>query len=152
MLYLFVEIFPSPNKDPIIICSSIGVKTYSSEIVNSFKYISTNRVSKFKSSDISSTVFPAFCNDLILSFSISVLYLKFLDSFKSLCNLDGGGSRALLWMGKWIYTSSRTPYNAIAIWLEDGNDIEIGDGNLKVKCKKKTSVYKRLFSDIFVGS
>ena len=23
--------------------------------------------------------------------------------FKNLCNLDGGGSRALLWMGKWIY-------------------------------------------------
>lgn len=63
--------------------------------------------------------------------------------FQSLCNLDGGGSRALLWMGKWIYTSTRTPYNAIAIWLEDGNDIEIEDGNLKVKCIKKTSVYNK---------
>lgn len=63
--------------------------------------------------------------------------------FENLCNLDGGGSRALLWMGKWIYISSRTPYNAIAIWLEDGNDIEIEDGNLKVKCIKKTNVYNK---------
>lgn len=68
--------------------------------------------------------------------------------FQSLCNLDGGGSRALLWMGKWIYTSTRTPYNAIAIWLEDSNketinDIKVGDGNLKVKCKKKTTVYNK---------
>lgn len=63
--------------------------------------------------------------------------------FENLCNLDGGGSRALLWLGKWVYTSTRTPYNAIAIWLEDGNDIEIEDGNLKVKCTKKTSVYNK---------
>ena len=63
--------------------------------------------------------------------------------FKDLCNLDGGGSRALLWLGKWIYTSTRTPYNAIAIWLEDGSDIEIEDGNLKVKCTKKTMVYNK---------
>ena len=38
--------------------------------------------------------------------------------FESLCNLDGGGSRALYWMGQWVYISTRTPYNAIAIWLE----------------------------------
>ena len=57
--------------------------------------------------------------------------------FTDLCNLDGGGSRALLWMGKWVYTSTRTPYNAIAIWLENENDK--GD-NLKVKCINKTNV------------
>ena len=38
--------------------------------------------------------------------------------FESLCNLDGGGSRALYWMGQWVHISTRTPYNAIAIWLE----------------------------------
>jgi exopolysaccharide biosynthesis protein len=69
--------------------------------------------------------------------------------FKNLCNLDGGGSRALLWMGKWVYTSTRTPYNAIAIWLEDdvkapstttSNDKIDG---LQVKCTKKTFVYNK---------
>lgn len=38
--------------------------------------------------------------------------------FESLCNLDGGGSRALYWLGNWVHISTRTPYNAIAIWLE----------------------------------
>ena len=38
--------------------------------------------------------------------------------FESLCNLDGGGSRALYWLGSWAHTSTRAPYNAIAIWLE----------------------------------
>lgn len=69
--------------------------------------------------------------------------------FKNLCNLDGGGSRALLWMGKWIYTSSRTPYNAIAIWLEDDpstqrtqTDVKFDNADgFKVKCIKKTKVY-----------
>ena len=72
--------------------------------------------------------------------------------FQSLCNLDGGGSRALLWLGKWVYTSSRTPYNAIAIWLEDDekttsynetviNDIDV-DG-FKVKCIKRSIVYNK---------
>lgn len=56
--------------------------------------------------------------------------------FCELCNLDGGGSRALLWMGKWIYTSKRVPYNAVAIWLDDA-----GDDTMKVRCEKKTSVY-----------
>lgn len=60
--------------------------------------------------------------------------------FKSLCNLDGGGSRALLWMGKWVYTSSRTPYNAVAIWLED---IEIEGDGFKAKCTKRTKVYDK---------
>lgn len=63
--------------------------------------------------------------------------------FKNLCNLDGGGSRALLWMGKWIYTSSRTPYNAIAIWLEDEPkvEVELKENEMRVICKKKTSTY-----------
>lgn len=60
------------------------------------------------------------------------------NGFKNLCNLDGGGSRALLWLGKWVYTSSRTPYNAIAVWLE-GSEEKL-DG-IKVKCKKKTLTY-----------
>ena len=38
--------------------------------------------------------------------------------FESLCNLDGGGSRALYWLGRWVHISTRTPYNAIAIWLD----------------------------------
>lgn len=38
--------------------------------------------------------------------------------FESLCNLDGGGSRTLYWLGRWVHISTRTPYNAIAIWLE----------------------------------
>ena len=38
--------------------------------------------------------------------------------FESLCNLDGGGSRALYCLGQWVHISTRTPYNAIAIWLE----------------------------------
>lgn len=38
--------------------------------------------------------------------------------FESLCNLDGGGSRALYWLGQWVHISTRTPYNAIAIWLD----------------------------------
>lgn len=38
--------------------------------------------------------------------------------FESLCNLDGGGSRALYLLGNWVHISTRTPYNAIAIWLE----------------------------------
>lgn len=64
-----------------------------------------------------------------------------------LVNLDGGGSRALLWMGKWIHTSTRTPYNAIAIWLEkddpvkeDTTDVK-GDETMKVVCNAKTQVY-----------
>lgn len=63
--------------------------------------------------------------------------------FQQLCNLDGGGSRALLWMGKWIYTSSRTPYNAIAIWLEDEPkvEVELKENEMRVICKKKTSTY-----------
>ena len=38
--------------------------------------------------------------------------------FESLCNLDGGGSRAIYWLGQWVHISIRKPYNAIAIWLE----------------------------------
>ena len=65
--------------------------------------------------------------------------------FKNLCNLDGGGSRALLWMGKWIYTSSRTPYNAIAIWLEDEPkvEVELKKNEMQVKCVRKTLTYNK---------
>lgn len=41
------------------------------------------------------------------------------NGISDICGLDGGGSRCLLYMGNWIYTSTRTPYNAIAIWVED---------------------------------
>src|SRR5574344_873346 len=54
--------------------------------------------------------------------------------------LDGGGSRALLWLGSWIYTSKRTPYNAIAIWLDDA-EIEPKEEKMKVKCTDKTQTY-----------
>ena len=39
--------------------------------------------------------------------------------FRSFINLDGGGSRYLYVNGQTIYTSSRTPYNAIAFYLTD---------------------------------
>ena len=67
--------------------------------------------------------------------------------FQQLCNLDGGGSRALLWMGKWIYTSSRTPYNAIAIWLEDEGPKEevknVNENEMQVECVRKTLTYNK---------
>ena len=44
--------------------------------------------------------------------------------FESLCNLDGGGSRALYWLGQWVHISNRTPYNAIAIWLDPDTKAE----------------------------
>lgn len=68
--------------------------------------------------------------------------------FKFLCNLDGGGSRALYWLGKWIYTSTRTPYNAVAIWLEPEKTIvkpSISTGkevsSVRVVCNVQTKVY-----------
>lgn len=39
---------------------------------------------------------------------------------KTLCNLDGGASRSLYCNGAQIYSSTRTPYNAIAFWLPEG--------------------------------
>ncbi len=72
--------------------------------------------------------------------------------FESLCNLDGGGSRALLWMGKWVYTSTRTPYNAIAIWLEDDEKVVVNNTNItddiksdeiQVRCAAKSLVYNK---------
>ena len=82
-----------------------------------------------------------FCEDnkTIKTFSADAVR----QDFQQLCNLDGGGSRALLWMGKWIYTSSRTPYNAIAIWLEDEPKVEVKlkENEMRVICKKKTSTY-----------
>lgn len=67
--------------------------------------------------------------------------------FVNLCNLDGGGSRALLWLGKWVYTSTRTPYNAIAIWLEDDEKTTVStsakvDG-FQAKCVQKSLVYNK---------
>ena len=68
--------------------------------------------------------------------------------FKFLCNLDGGGSRALYWLGKWIYTSTRTPYNAVAIWLEPEKTIikpSVSTGkevsSVQVVCNVQTKVY-----------
>lgn len=48
----------------------------------------------------------------------------------SLVNLDGGGSRYLYYNGKTIYSSSRTPYNAIAFYKNDTKDKE--DGKTKI--------------------
>lgn len=68
--------------------------------------------------------------------------------FKFLCNLDGGGSRALYWLSKWIYTSTRTPYNAVAIWLEPEKTIvkpSTSTGkeasSVQVVCNVQTKVY-----------
>ena len=63
--------------------------------------------------------------------------------FDELCNLDGGGSRALMVDGKWIYTSTRTPYNAVAIWYADPAE-QKGDKKMRVKCARKTQTYDRL--------
>lgn len=65
------------------------------------------------------------------------------EGFTQLCNLDGGGSRALYWLGEWVYTSTRTPYNAVAIWLEPEATSTITGGNntMNVKCIKRTAVY-----------
>ena len=57
------------------------------------------------------------------------------------CNLDGGGSRALLWLGVWLYTSTRTPYNAIAIWLEPETETKKENDSMKVKCTATTQTY-----------
>ena len=84
-----------------------------------------------------------FCEDnkTIKTFSADAVR----QGFQQLCNLDGGGSRALLWMGKWIYTSSRTPYNAIAIWLEDEPkvEVELKKNEMQVKCVRKTLTYNK---------
>ena len=58
-------------------------------------------------------------------------------------NLDGGGSVSLYWQGKQVSQSSRTPYNAIAIWLkhEDKEDDKPMADTIKVKCLRKTLVY-----------
>ena len=66
--------------------------------------------------------------------------------FTSLCNLDGGGSRALYWLGEWVHTSTRTPYNAVAIWLEPETTSTTtgGSNTMNVKCTKRTAVYDSL--------
>ena len=61
--------------------------------------------------------------------------------FESLCNLDGGGSRALYWLGSWVYTSTRMPYNAIAIWLEEPKQEPEKEGFMQVICTQKTNTY-----------
>lgn len=58
-----------------------------------------------------------------------------------LVNLDGGGSVSLYWQGKQISKSSRTPFNAIAIWLEHESTNQGGKGIVKVKCIKHAQVY-----------
>ena len=58
-----------------------------------------------------------------------------------LVNLDGGGSVSFYWQGKQIAKSSRTPYNAIAIWLEHESTDQGGKGIVEVKCTKRTPVY-----------
>lgn len=58
-----------------------------------------------------------------------------------LVNLDGGGSVSLYWQGKQIAKSTRTPYNAIAIWLEHESTNQGGKDIVKVKCVKRSQVY-----------
>ena len=84
---------------------------------------------------------------------IATANVKKLDAFATesqkagivdLVNLDGGGSRAFLWKGKWLYTSTRTPYNAIAIWLKDEKtQVEGGEKSMKVVCTAKTATYDK---------
>ncbi len=50
-----------------------------------------------------------------------------LNGLQSLVNLDGGGSRYLWLDGKTIYTSTRTPYNAIAFYRSDEQEEPITD-------------------------
>ena len=49
--------------------------------------------------------------------------------FRSFINLDGGGSRYLHIDGKTVYTSSRTPYNAIAFY-KDEEEKPVSDSGL----------------------
>ena len=53
-----------------------------------------------------------------------------LAGLRSLVNLDGGGSRFLYIDGKTIYTSARTPYNAIAFYKEDQDDMTYSNSSL----------------------
>ena len=55
-------------------------------------------------------------------------------------NLDGGGSVSLYWNGQQVSKSSRTPYNAIAIWLDKEDDKPMA-GYTQVRCTRKTLVY-----------
>ncbi len=48
-----------------------------------------------------------------------------LNGLQSLANLDGGGSRYLWLDGKTIYTSTRTPYNAIALYKEGDKESDM---------------------------
>lgn len=53
-------------------------------------------------------------------------------------NLDGGGSRHLIYDGSAVISSPRTPYNIIAIY---GETEKREENPMKVKCTKKTSTY-----------
>lgn len=110
-------------------------------------YVFDKALSRIAFGQLKDGTLAVFCEDGKTIKSFAADGVK--QGFENLCNLDGGGSRALLWMGKWVYTSTRTPYNAIAIWLEDDarspsvtTSNEKIDG-LQVKCTKKTQVYNK---------
>lgn len=103
-------------------------------------YVFDKALSRIAFGKLKDGSFGVFCENgkTITEFAADAVKQGFVD----LCNLDGGGSRALLWFGTWMYTSTRTPYNAIAIWLE--NDTSLKDvSGLKVKCTQKTQVYDK---------
>ena len=52
------------------------------------------------------------------------------EGLKSFINLDGGGSRFLFVDGKTIYTSDRTPYNAIAFYRNEEEEKPMSDSSL----------------------
>ena len=53
-----------------------------------------------------------------------------LNGLQSLVNLDGGGSRYLWLDGKTVYTSTRTPYNAIAFYKEGDKESDMTNAPL----------------------
>lgn len=53
-----------------------------------------------------------------------------LNGLQSLVNLDGGGSRYLWLDGKTVYTSTRTPYNAIAFYKEGDKESDMTNNPL----------------------
>ena len=65
------------------------------------------------------------------------------DGFMQFVNLDGGGSRHLIVDGKTILSSTRTPYNIIAIYGPGATapTTPKGGNTVKAKCIVKTQVY-----------
>lgn len=59
-----------------------------------------------------------------------------------LANLDGGGSKHLIYKGIPVFASSRTPWNCIAIWLkkEEKTDEE-EDVSVVAKCTKRIGTF-----------